>query len=445
MDSTRFVSTVGADTGSVEPTMAPPVERPRAEAPPSRSGFAANAVPLAVASALFMEFIDSTALSTALPTLARAFHTDPVHLKLALTSYLLALAVFAPASGWVADRFGAKRVFLSAMAVFLAGSVCCGLSHSLGQLVAARVLQGTGGAMMTPVGRLIVVDSAPRDRFVSAMAWFTMPALVGPLLGPPLAGLILGVASWSWIFYINIPVGALGMVAVALLVPDIRRSSPARFDSLGFAMAAVAIVALIAVSETAGTGLAPWPLEIVAALVGAGALVAFVRHVGRVAHPVLNLRLLKVPSFGASVTGGTLVRLGLGATPPAAAAAAADRAGMVAREGWPYDHLPGRRRPVAEAHCAGVAATRRLPPGADRLGRGNGRLRRLARLHPGEHAGSLHRAAVGRLRVPPQRPVHLLQRPQLRRHLAAGGEPGLHPGHRDPAGEHEPGRQHRGA
>ena len=315
MDHTRFVSTVGSETGSVEPTMAPPVERPRVQAPPSRAGFAANAVPLAVASALFMEFIDSTALSTALPTLARAFHTDPVHLKLALTSYLLALAVFAPASGWVADRFGAKRVFLSAMAVFLVGSICCGLSHSLGQLVAARVLQGVGGAMMTPVGRLIVVDSAPRDRFVSAMSWFTMPALVGPLLGPPLAGLVLGVASWSWIFYINIPVGVLGMVAVALLVPDIRRSSPGRFDSPGFAMAAVAIVALIAVSETVGTGLAPWPLEIVAALLGFAALLVFIRHAGRTEHPVLNLRLLKVPSFGASVSGGTLVRLGLGATP----------------------------------------------------------------------------------------------------------------------------------
>ncbi len=315
MDHTRFVSTVGADTGSVEPTVAPPVERPRAAAPPGRAGFAANAVPLAVASALFMEFIDSTALSTALPTLARAFHTDPVHLKLALTSYLLALAVFAPASGWVADRFGAKRVFLCAMAVFLAASIFCGLSHGLGELVAARVLQGMGGAMMTPVGRVIVVDAAPRDRFVSAMSWFTMPALVGPLLGPPLAGLVLGVASWSWIFYINIPVGILGMIAVAILVPDSRRPSPGRFDGAGFSMAALAIVGLTAVSETVGTGLAPWPLEIAGAALGAAALAAFIRHSLRIEHPVLNLHLLGVASFRASVTGGTLVRLGLGATP----------------------------------------------------------------------------------------------------------------------------------
>ena len=177
------------------------------------------------------------------------------------------------------------------------------------------MLQGTGGAMMTPVGRLIVVDAAPRDRFVSAMSWFTMPALVGPLLGPPLAGLVLGVASWPWIFYINIPVGVLGMIAVAILVPDSRRPSPGRFDSSGFAMAALAIVGLTAVSETVGTGLAPWPLDVVGATVGAAALAAFIRHAMRSEHPVLNLRLLGVGSFRASVTGGTLVRLGLGATP----------------------------------------------------------------------------------------------------------------------------------
>ena len=315
MDSSRFVTAVGAETGAVEPTVAPPVERPRPEAPPPRSGFAANLVPLAVASALLMEFLDSTALSTALPTLARAFHTDPVHLKLALTSYILALAVFAPASGWVADRFGAKRVFLVAMSVFLTGSALCGLSHSLGQLIAFRILQGLGGAMMTPVGRLIVVGTAPRDRFVSAMTWFTMPGLIGPLLGPPLAGLILGVASWPWIFYVNIPIGVLGMAAVARFVPALERPDPGRFDTLGYALVALGIVALTTVSETAGVGLAPWPLELAATLVGVAALAGFVRHVGRVEHPVLDLRLFAKRSFRSSLTGGTLVRLGLGATP----------------------------------------------------------------------------------------------------------------------------------
>lgn len=315
MDPTRFVTVTGSATGAVEPSVAPPVERPRPNAPPPQSGFAANAIPLAVASALFMEFIDSTALSTALPTLARAFHTDPVHLKLALTSYLLTLAVFAPASGWVADRFGPKRVFISAMGVFLLGSALCGLSHSLGELVAARILQGSGGAMMTPVGRLIVVGSAPRDRFVSAMSWFTMPALVGPLLGPPLSGLILGVADWPWIFYINIPVGLVGMAAVARFVPKLQQPDPGRFDTRGFGLVMLAIVGLTALSETVGTNLAPWQLQAVAAVVGALALFGFLRHARRSTHPVLDLALLRLPTFRASAVGGTLVRLGLGAMP----------------------------------------------------------------------------------------------------------------------------------
>jgi EmrB/QacA subfamily drug resistance transporter len=262
-----------------------------------------------------MEFIDSTALSTALPTLARAFHSDPVHLKLALTSYLLALAVFAPGSGWVADRFGARRVFLSAMTVFLIGSALCGFSRSLPELVGARIFQGIGGAMMTPVGRLIVVNSAPRDRFVAAMSWFTMPALVGPLVGPPLSGLVLAVADWPWIFFINIPVGALGMVAVLRFVPAFRQPSPGRFDTVGFLLSAVAITCIVFVAETAGVGLvSPW-LVILAVVVGALALTGFVRHALRTEKPVLNLRLLVHTTYRASLFGGTLARLGIGATP----------------------------------------------------------------------------------------------------------------------------------
>ncbi|WP_428150319.1 MFS transporter [Caulobacter sp.] len=172
-----------------------------------------------MASALFMEFIDATALSTALPTLARAFAVDPIHLKLALTSYILALAVFTPVSGWAAERFGARRVFLAAMTVFLLGSALCGLSRDLEALVTSRIVQGLGGAMMTPVARLIVVGSTPKDKLISAMGWFTVPALLGPLLGPPLAGLVLTFADWPWIFYLNLPVGVLGMAAVMRFVP----------------------------------------------------------------------------------------------------------------------------------------------------------------------------------------------------------------------------------
>jgi EmrB/QacA subfamily drug resistance transporter len=316
MASEVTITPIGSETGAVEPTVAPPAERPRARAPEaSGSVWSGRLIPMAVASALFMEFVDSTALSTALPTLARAFDSDPLHLKLALTSYLLTLAVFAPASGWVADRFGAKRVFLSAMVVFLAGSIACGLSRSLGELVAARLLQGAGGAMMTPVGRLIVVGSAPRDRFVAAMSWFTMPALVGPLVGPSVSGLILAVGEWPMIFFVNVPVGLLGMAAVARFVPKIEQPPPGRFDTRGFAWSALAIVAIVFVSETAGLGLAPAWLVAAAAVAGAISLLAFVRHARRAERPVLNLRLLGRGTFRASVAGGTLVRLGIGATP----------------------------------------------------------------------------------------------------------------------------------
>ncbi len=270
---------------------------------------------IAIASALFMEFIDSTALSTALPTLARAFHTDPLHLKLALTSYILALAVFAPASGWVADRYGARRVFMAAMTTFLVGSVLCGSSRSLGALVACRLLQGLGGAMMTPVGRLIIVGTTPKSELVSAMAWFTMPALVGPLLGPPLAGIILGMADWPWIFYVNVPVCLAGLAAVAALVPRTRAPRPGPFDTLGFLYAAVAVSAFVGACETFGVEVVPRVVQIAGLALAAVTGVLYVRHSLRVERPVLDLTLFRVPTFRASVVGGTFVRLGIGAGP----------------------------------------------------------------------------------------------------------------------------------
>ncbi len=270
---------------------------------------------IAVASALFMEFVDSTALSTALPALSAAFGTDPLHLKLALTSYILALAVLAPASGWIADRYGPRRVFMVAMVTFLVGSVLCGFSRSLGELVASRTLQGLGGALMTPVGRLIVVNNAPRERLVSAMSWFTMPALVGPLVGPPLAGFILGVADWPWIFFINVPVGLLGMLAVQRFVPAQHASHPGPFDWKGFWIAATAITALMGAAETVGVGLVPAALQWALGALGVAGLAAYVLHARRIERPVLELRLLSVDTYRASLIGGTLVRIGLGATP----------------------------------------------------------------------------------------------------------------------------------
>lgn len=287
---------------------------PRPAAPPPGST-GSRLASLAVASALFMEFIDSTSLSTALPTLAKAFDADPVHLKLALTSYILALAVFVPVSGWAAERFGARRVFLAAMIVFLAGSVLCGFSTSLEQLVVFRILQGMGGALMTPVARLIVVGSTPKEKLLTAMGWFTMPALVGPLIGPPLAGFVLSVADWPWIFWLNIPVGILGMIAVLRFVPHIPMPDPGRFDWSGFALSAVAISGVVAVAETAGIGLIPWPLQITLV---AGAIACGWTYLARMkarARPILDLDLLRYPTYRASILGGTFVRLGVGAGP----------------------------------------------------------------------------------------------------------------------------------
>jgi EmrB/QacA subfamily drug resistance transporter len=289
------------------------IDAARQEAP--KSPWAARMAIIAVASALFMQSIDSTALSTALPTLAKAFATNPIHLKLCLTAYIMALAVFVPASAWMADRYGARRVFMGAMMVFLLGSVLCALSHSLLQLVGARILQGAGGAMMTPVGRIIVVGSHPREQLVKAMIWLTTPAMLGPILGPPLSGFILSIADWPWIFYINIPVGVLGVAAVLRFVPRIRQPHPGRFDSLGFALAATAISAAMIGAESMGVDLFPawvqygaWTLALAA---GAG-YVAYARGKDK---PVLDLALLKVATYRVNQTGGSLIRMTLGAMP----------------------------------------------------------------------------------------------------------------------------------
>ncbi|MBO9709019.1 MAG: MFS transporter [Caulobacter sp.] len=262
-----------------------------------------------------MEFIDSTALSTALPTLARAFSVDPIHLKLALTSYILALAVFTPASGWAAERFGARRVFVSAMIVFLAGSALCGLSRSLEALVASRIIQGIGGAMMTPVARLIVVGSTPKEKLIKAMGWFTMPALVGPLIGPPLAGLVLSFADWPWIFYLNLPIGLLGMTAVMRFVPKGQPAEMGRFDWLGFLFSAIAISGLVVVAETAGLSLLPPWAQVAVLMLALASGWLYLRKAKASARPILDPSLLKYRTFRASLLGGTLVRLGIGASP----------------------------------------------------------------------------------------------------------------------------------
>jgi EmrB/QacA subfamily drug resistance transporter len=272
-------------------------------------------IPLIVAFALFLENMDSTVISTSLPAIAQALGTNPLALKLTVTSYLLALAIFIPASGWIADRFGARDVFRIAIGVFVLGSIGCALSQSLEELVLARILQGAGGAMMTPVGRLIVVRSIDKRLLVNAMSWVTIPALIGPICGPPLGGLITTYASWHWIFFINVPIGLLGMVMATLYIPHVHAEPPGRFDFIGFVLSGLGIGGLAFGLSVMGLEYLPVGVVVALLAVGAAATAAYIVHARRTPAPILDLRLLRLPTFRASIFGGFLFRLGIGALP----------------------------------------------------------------------------------------------------------------------------------
>src|ERR1700689_1556910 len=226
-------------------------------------------VPLIVAVALFMENMDSTVISTSLPAIARALGTDPLALKLAVTSYLLALAIFIPASGWMADRFGARNVFRIAIGVFVLGSIGCAASHSLEQFVFARIFKGLGGAMMTPVGRLILVRSIDKRLLLNAMSLVTIPALIGPICGPPLGGFITTFASWHWIFLINVPIGLLGIVLASRFIPNVRVERHDPFDFLGFILSGLGIGGLAFGLSVLGLDFLPFSIVVTLLCVGA--------------------------------------------------------------------------------------------------------------------------------------------------------------------------------
>jgi EmrB/QacA subfamily drug resistance transporter len=272
-------------------------------------------VPLIVAVALFMENMDSTVIATSLPAIAKSIGTNPLALKLAVTSYLLSLAIFIPASGWTADRFGARTVFRAAIAVFVLGSIGCALSSSLTDFVFARILQGMGGAMMTPVGRMVLVRTISRRELVNAMAWVTTPALIGPVIGPPVGGFITTYATWHWIFLINVPIGIMGIILATRYIEDVRAEKHERFDVLGMIYAGLGIAGLAFGLSVLGLNFLPW--TVVAALVVGGAvfIAAYLVHARHTAVPALDLTLFRLPTFRASVLGGFTFRLGIGALP----------------------------------------------------------------------------------------------------------------------------------
>jgi EmrB/QacA subfamily drug resistance transporter len=272
-------------------------------------------VPLIVACALFMENLDSTVLATSLPAIARDIGVNPIQLKLAVTSYLLSLAVFIPASGWVADRFGARIVFRMAIGVFMLGSILCGLSDSMGQIIGARIIQGMGGAMMVPVGRLVILRTVPKSELVGSLAWLTVPALIGPVVGPPIGGFITTYFDWRWIFWINVPIGVLGIILATVFIPDIRGEKHVKFDALGFVLSGLGLATLVTGSTAIGLDIVPLPMSIGLLCGGAAMLWAYVFHARRAKAPILNLKLLRIQTFRSSVVGGSLFRVGVGASP----------------------------------------------------------------------------------------------------------------------------------
>jgi EmrB/QacA subfamily drug resistance transporter len=271
--------------------------------------------PLILATAVFMENMDSTVIATSLAAIAADIGTDPISLKLALTAYLVALAIFIPISSWMADRFGARRVFRIAMLVFMVGSLCCAFSSSLPQFVISRFIQGMGGAMMGPVARLVLVRTTPRHLLVDAMAWLTIPGLIGPIVGPPFGGFLTTYLSWHWIFIINIPIGVLGIILVGFALPNDQRSAPRRIDGPGFVLAGLAFALFAFGCSVVSLPALPPIYGAVAAAVGIGLGYVYTRHALATEYPLLDLRLLKVRNFRIAIIAGTFFRLGQGAVP----------------------------------------------------------------------------------------------------------------------------------
>lgn len=272
-------------------------------------------IPLIIACALFMENLDSAVLSTALPAIARDLGVDPIALKLAFTSYLLSIAVFTPVSGWCADRYGSRTVFRLAIVIFTAGSALCGFASSLEGFVAARIVQGLGGAMMVPVGRLVLLRSVERKDYVRALSWLTIPGLLGPVLGAPVGGFVTTYFEWRWIFWINIPIGVLGFVLATIFIENFREPEPPPLDVSGFALSGLGMAGVVFGVAVGGVGLLAGWAEIAIILGGAVCLTLYVRHALRVPQPLVDLRILQVQTYRVSIVAGSIFRASIGGWP----------------------------------------------------------------------------------------------------------------------------------
>jgi EmrB/QacA subfamily drug resistance transporter len=273
------------------------------------------AIPITIAGSQFMEGLDSTILGTSLPQMADSLGATPAELSLAITSYLLSLAVFIPVSGWIADRFGARQVYCTAILLFTFGSVLCGLSRNIEMLIGARILQGFGGAMMSPVGRLIILRSFPKEDLLKAMNYMLVPGLTGPMLGPVIGGFITTYFSWHWIFFINIPIGIGGIVLTLRLIENIAMPRPSAFDFKGFVIIGLGLAVAQLAIENLGRGMIAVEAEIGLLVAAPLILFTYYRYAWGREGAVLNLSLFQVRSFAVAVGAGAFCRIGVGAMP----------------------------------------------------------------------------------------------------------------------------------
>jgi EmrB/QacA subfamily drug resistance transporter len=272
-------------------------------------------LPWLVAVAFFMESLDTTILNTALPSMATALHVVPLSMKSVLTSYTLSLAVFIPVSGWVADRFGTRVVFSSAIGIFTLGSLLCGVSTNLHVLVGCRILQGCGGAMMVPVGRLTMVHAFAKSELVRAMSFVAIPALIGPMVGPLAGGLIVGLFHWRVIFFVNLPIGLLGLFLVYRHLPDFRAEQTARLDWVGLVLFGSGVGLLSYVLEVFGTHTLSGEVVCALVILATALLLTYGWHATRASHPLLRLALFRIRTLRVAVVGSFVTRLGIGGMP----------------------------------------------------------------------------------------------------------------------------------
>ena len=272
-------------------------------------------LPFIVAATFFMEYLDTTVIGTALPQMARSFSVGPNEVSLGMTAYMLALAIFIPISGWIADRFGSRTAFGGALVLFTSASVLCGFSNGLAWFTAARVLQGMGGAMMVPVGRMIVVRNTEKSRLMKAISTITWPGIIAPLIGPTVGGFITTYASWHWIFFLNVPFGIVVLIAIAKCVPNQRHDAQRSLDLVGFFLSGTALTSLLYGTELAShqdSNLTEAAVFLVAAI---GLGVAAVKHVRNTRDPLLDLTTLRVATYSVTVLWGAATRIGIEAVP----------------------------------------------------------------------------------------------------------------------------------